>query len=189
MKSSIGLFYQLTVTDKNGKIIRKTRLRRSKSFCIAFLRAIMIHMLIHANKTIKDVLGADETCPPYVNMLSSNGAVGDVARGIVLGTGTTTPDNLDYVMETLIAHGSGAGELNYAAQTDIEAQEIGANIDYQLIRSFQNLSGGTINVTEAGIYSHIQITKYAMIVHDVFTAVPVGDGQTITVTYTFRTTV
>ena len=188
MNSSIGLFYQLTVTDKNGKVVRKTRLRRSKSFCIAFLQMLQVQML-QIDVDIRDNLNSLETCTPGVSNLFAAAPADDVTRGIVLGTGTTPPDNMDYVMETLIPDGNGANELEYAAQTDINAQEVGANVDYQLIRSIQNLSGNPINVTEAGLYTHILVNKFGLIIHDVFTAVPVADGETITVTYTLRTTV
>lgn len=188
MKSSIGLFYQLTVRDKNGKIVRKTRMRKSHSFCIAFLQLFQVLAMTTA-VNIRDNLNSLESCVPHANCYLLSAAEGNVNAGIVLGIGITTPDNLDHVIETLIAHGSAATQINYAAQTDIAAQEVGANVDYQLLRSMQNLSGSTINVTEAGIYTYIVTDKYGMMTHDVFTAVPVANGQTITVTYTFRTTV
>lgn len=189
MKSSIGMFYQLTVRDKEGKIVRKTRLRRSRSFCIAFLQILQVQML-QANKQIRDTLNSVETCAPLSDNFKANAAATINVNGIQIGTGTTTPTNTDYALETLIAHGSGATQINYAIQSDIDAQEVGANVDYQLLRSMQNLSGSTINVSEAGIAGYLLApAKYALLVHDVFTAVPVANGQTITITYTFRTTV
>jgi hypothetical protein len=189
MKSSIGLFYQLTVRDKNGKVVRKTRLRRSRSFCLAFLQVLQVQLLTE-DKDIRDVSNSLETCTPYATNLWAAAPAGNDTIGIVLGTGTTTPTNTDYVMETKIEHGSAATQLNYAIQTDIDAQEVGANVDYQLIRSMQNLSGTTINVTEAGILAYIASpAKYGLMVHDVFTAVPVLNTETLTATYTFRTTV
>ncbi|MBA7530801.1 hypothetical protein ES705_23012 [subsurface metagenome] len=189
MKSSIGLFYQLTVRDKNGKVVRKTRLRRSRSFCIAFLQMLQVQML-GVDKDIRDNLNSLETGTPASTNFFGAGPAGNDDWGIILGTGTTPPTNTDYVIETKIEHGSGATQINYAIQTDIDAQEVGANVDYQLIRSFQNLSGSTINVSEAGFYGYVASpAKYGLMVHDTFTTVPVLDGETLTATYIFRTTV
>ncbi|MBA7528943.1 hypothetical protein ES705_21135 [subsurface metagenome] len=188
MKSSIGIFYQLTVRDKSGKVVRKTRLRRSRSFCLAFLQMIQVQSML-VTGTIKDVDGSNESAPKYESMFAVNAGAGQDIYGTQLGTGTTPVENDDFVMETKIMNGGGATQLNYGLQADIPAIEVGANVDYQLLRSFTNNSGGTIQVTEAGIYAFIKAATFAMTVHDVFTAVPVADGETITATYTFRTTV
>ncbi|MBA7531057.1 hypothetical protein ES705_23268 [subsurface metagenome] len=189
MKSSIGLFYQITVKDKQGKIVSKTRLRRSKSFCLAFLQALQVQYNIAANVVIKDTLAANETCVADEDMLDIHAASGVDTLGLLVGTGTTPATNIDYVMETKIAHGGAATQLNYGELQEIAAAVVGANVDYQLFRAFTNTSGGTIQVTETGIYCWIKIGKYSLIIHDVFTAVAVANGETITVTYTFRTTV
>ena len=188
MRNSIGLFYQITVKDKNGKIIKKTRMRKSKSFVIAFLQLLECQGM-GVQPTIKDTSAANITAIKNATNLDLAALESDVTRGILVGTGTTTPTNADYVMETLIVDGNGAGEMEYAAQAYVSAQEVGANVDLQFSRTIQNLSGNTINITEAGICNVFNTNKKAMTVHDVFTAVPVADGQTITVTYTLRTTV
>lgn len=191
MKSSIGIFYQLTVTDKNGKIVRKTRMRRSKSLCLAFLQMLNAEMG-PTTVSVKGTTGVSQDADPALTQLfASNSGEGDVSQGILLGIGTTPVATDDFVMETLIANGAGAGQLTYAAGSFIVAQEVGANVDFQMLRSAQNLSGGTINITEAGIYAYLSTTGTlrALIIHDVFTAVPVTNGQTITATYTLRTTV
>ena len=190
MKSSIGIFYQITVTDKKGKVVRKTRLRRSRSFVLQFLQFLSVAMK-GASVSIKDITSAMKTVTPHSDDLEVHASIGDVALGIVLGTGTTPADDTDYVLETLIAHGSAATQINYAGMSYIEAQVVGANVDFQASRTFQNLSGSTINVTEAGIYANGYATGdfSFLIVHDIFSAVAVANGQTITVTYTLRTTV
>lgn len=187
MKSSIGLFYQITVTDKNGKVVSKTRLRRSKSFLLQFLQLLEVHMK-QVGVTINDITNTPSEIGVHSSTFRIAAGIGIVNMGIIIGTGTTPPTNADYVVETIIGHGSGAGQINYAAHSFVTTQEVGANVDFQHLRSMQNLSGGTINVTEAVIYANAT-AKYLCIVRDVFTAVPVADGQTITVTYTLRTTV
>jgi len=190
MKSSIGIYYQITVKDKTGKVIKKTRVRRSKSCVLQFLKLLSAQMM-QAVTSIKDVTNTAKNVSEYASNFATDGAIGSVDKGIVIGTGTTAPDNTDVALETKIAHGSGATQINYAANSYVGAQVVGANVDFQTVRSMQNLSGSPINVTEAGIQALMYSAGnfYALIVHDVFTAVPVADGQTITVTYTIRTTV
>lgn len=150
---------------------------------------IQVQCGMSANVDIKDILGASETCSSDSNMFVMAASAGDDALGMQLGTGTTAPDNTDYVMETKIAHGNAATQLQYGSQGEVAAAEVGANIDFQIIRSFTNASGGTIQVTEAGVYNFILSGKYALTIHDTFTAVPVLNTETITATYTLRTTV
>ena len=188
MKSSVGLYYQLTVTDKKtGKVIRKTRLRRSKSWVIAFLQTVEVQMM-QVGVNIRDVLNTVNAINPNQLNLDVTSGVGDDTEGIIVGTGTTAPDNMDYVIETIIAHGAGAGQLNYGAMSKTTSAEVGANVDFLLTRTFTNASGGTINVTEIAVYS-LSGAKTNMIIHDTCVAVPVNNGQVLTVTYTLRTTV
>jgi len=188
MKSCIGVYYQITVTDKKtGKVIRKTRFRRSKSFLLQFLQLIEVQIM-QANVNITKIDGGSSSFPPDTTILDSTSAIGDDTEGILVGTGTTPVDNLDYVMETLIDHGVGGGELSYGAMSKTTTGEVGANVDFILTRTFTNSSGGSISITETGIYTHSGTVDF-MYLHDVFTAVPVGNGQVATVTYTLRTTV
>ena len=190
MKGSLSLFYQITVTDKNGKVVRKTRMRRSKSFVLAFLKMLEAEFNTATGIQVKDTAGANiEANYGYTALFACVAPAGTVTTGIVVGTGTTPHATDDYVMETLIAHGSGATQLNYGSQSFINAVEVGANVDFQLVRSFTNASGSTINVTEIGLYNQLASTKFALTIHDVITAVPVLNAETITVTYTLRTTV
>lgn len=188
MKSCIGLFYQISVTDKNGKVVRKTRLRRSRSFCIAFLQVLQA-LMSQTDVSVKDSANTARAISPHSTDFQCNAVLSEETKGILLGTGTTPPANTDYNLETLIAEGGGAGEMNYAAASFIAAQVIGANVDLQILRSAQNLSGNTINVTEAGMLVVMDTNYRGLILHDVFTAVPVANGETITATYTLRTTV
>jgi len=187
---NLDLRLKVQVTDKNGKVV-STIEKKSESFVLQFLQFIQVQ-LMQTGVSIKDNTNTARNVIKYDANLKGLGLVNDDTDGILVGTGTTTPTNTDYVMETLIDHGVGATQLSYGSQSIIAAQEVGANVDFQVVRAFLNSSGGTINVTEAGLqvigrYS----STYAdfLIIHDVFGAVAVADGETITVTYTLRTTV
>ena len=190
MKSCIGIFYQLIVRDKNGKIVRKTRFKRSKSFVLQFLQLLEVQMYRSVDVSMKRDVGTMIAVADFASNFDAEAAITDTTKGILVGTGTTPPTNIDYNMETLIAHGTGATQLSYGATSKTTTVVVGANVDFILTRTFNNGSGNTIHVTEVGIITLIGATPYyGLMLHDTFTAVPVLNGQTLTVNYTFRTTV
>ena len=195
MKSSVGLYYQLIVTDKKtGKIISKTAFKRSKSFVKQFLQILEANMFPSVNiANVKDIGNVDRDLVENSQNGNFESPVGNTNYGITVGTGTTAPTNIDYVMETLIAHGVGAGQLSYGVQSKTTTDVVGANVDMILTRTFTNSSGGTINVTEAGMQmiamDDTVTARWFLVTRDTFAAVAVNNGQVLTVTYTIRTTV
>lgn len=189
--ATIKLLYQLTVRDKNGKIIRRTRKKLSHSFVKQFMDLIEACSNITPQETdVKDINDAAKNAQAHANNLNLDAAVGSANSGIVVGTGTGVEDNADVALGTLIAHGAGAGQLNYGAQSKTTTAITGGNVDFILTRTFGNTSGGAITVEEVGIYSEGFSTPfYFCIVRDLTGGVAVANGQTLTVDYTFRTTV
>jgi hypothetical protein len=185
MKPKIQVYYRISVRDdKTGKIVKKGRLRKSKSFVIAFLQ-IMSSEMMADTPSIKDTGGTNRVVTAGQS-LATNGAINSVAAGTIVGTGTTAPTNTDNKIGTLIVPGSGSGQLNYGAQSDVAAQVVGANVDYTQTRTFQNLSGATITITEIAMYGTYSTFTFC-IIRDLATQA-VLNNQTATVTYTLRTT-
>ena len=186
--SKIEAFYTLEVKDKNGKTVSKVT-KPCHSFVIGFLQLVECQLYQGISVTVNDVTGTPTAQNNHaINLNLKVGATED-GRGMLVGTGTTPVDNLDYTMETQIAHGTGAGQLSYGSMSKITSAEIGANVDFQMIRTFSNTSGSTINVTEIGLYCYGGGGEVCMILHEIVTLTPVANGQTLTVTITFRTTV
>jgi hypothetical protein len=81
----------------------------------------------------------------------------DDTYGIIVGSGTTVLTTLDqfYNLESKIAHGTGAGQLDYNPTTTYDlGLDTGVTppvYRYRLVRSFTNLSGAGININEVGI--------------------------------------
>ena len=186
----IKAYYQLFLHDKDGKLVWKSRKRRSKSFVIAFLQLIEAQGNFAA-VDIQDITDTTKSIGANTQNIRTAGAVGEVNRGIVAGTGTAAEANDDYGLETLIAHGVGAGQLSYGLQAVVGAAVVGANVDLIFTRALLNSSGGLITVTEIGMYCSAGVVpNYFCIIRDVLPAgVDVPDGQTLTVQYTLRTTV
>jgi len=116
------------------------------------------------------------------------------AYGIVVGSGTTPPTSSDYKLETKIAHGVGAGQLDYGAHSLTVAAVVGSNVDLVISRTLYNGSGATVTIKEIGVYEYgdhpfLGGMKVAMLIRDVITPVEVEVGETVSVQYTLRTTV
>jgi len=207
----INLLYRCIVKDKNGKIIKRSRWKKSKSFVANFLNLLdgitnMNAGAVHTQVTCVSTANANvpilvtpstDNYANYFRHLESYLAMlaldNDDSYGIQVGTGTTAPTNSDYALATKIAHGVGAGQLDYGGHSRTSAQVVGSNVDYVISRSFYNGSGASITVNEIGIavacMNNQGTTYYFLIVRDVITATAVANTQTLTVQYTIRTTV
>jgi len=195
--AGLKAYLETKVTDKHGKIVSKKRIL-SKSFLVGFLGLIEGYFRgAPAGSSVRDILNSVEDFPDATSSASYImgvwGADDDDSFGLVVGTGTTAPDNMDYKLETLIAHGVAATQLDYGGTSYVAVTEVGANIDLQILRTFTNSSGGDITVEEVGIYAIAVETggtnKVVAIIRDVTGGILVANGQTLTLTYTLRTTV
>jgi len=186
---NVKAYYQLTVRDANGKIVRRTRRKLSKSFVIAFLKIVEVQMRqITSGVTDEDTGGTSRTLGCGTAGLKCEAAIGASTYGIVVGTGTGAESNIDNALGTQIAHGTGSGQLSYGAMSYTTTAVVGANVDLIATRTFNNGSGASITVQEVAIYAYGALYIFC-IVRDLTGAVAVANGQTLTVDYTLRTTV
>jgi len=194
---SIGVWYQVQVHDNEGNIVSDTGPRRSHSFLFQFLQ--ILYTVIYAAGDIaggKDTGGTASTVDfsALVNnyvMACNAGAAS--AYGIVVGTGVGVEDNMNYALGTAIAHGVGAGQLQYEAHAWTAPAVVGANVDFEMRRTFTNGSGGSITVEEIAVYARTKkvtsVSTLFCILRDLTGGVAVADTYTLSVKYTLRTTV
>jgi len=190
----LKVYYQIFIHDKNGKLVRKTRKRRSRSFVIQFLE-IMYSMFIETTTfTVTNLAGTEDiwlgSSTPRALAIA-----GETEAGILVGSGITPPTNNDFILANQIAHGSGSGQLQYGSQAFIAPSVVGLNVDIICTRPFANGSGAIITVREIGFAvgegtSAPTTTTGRLIIRDVLpTEKNVSPLETLTVQYTFRTTV
>lgn len=199
--ATIQVLVRAVVRDKDGKIIYDSGQKPSESFVRSFLR--FFGGLFDAVKTSEPditntsrvIIDTDQSATwSYCDQFfRCDGGAGVQTKGIMVGSGTTAPTNTDYALETRIAHGVGAGQLQYGTMTFGAVAVVGVNVDLELQRTFTNGSGATITVREVGIYVYqndpSETAATHMICRDVITAVGVPDKCALTVYYTLRTTV
>lgn len=154
--------------------------------------------------SIKDTAGAIKSgdCPVCISPATSvdgtasgyRAAAGDNTRGIVVGSGTNAENFEDYALQTQVAEGAGAGQLNHAQS---EAHSITYTpatkvLENELVRYFNNNSGGDIGVNEVALYAHGRVAGAApdwLQARDKLpSTVTVPDTGQLKVTYTVQLT-
>lgn len=115
------------------------------------------------------------------------GGLGDTTQGIVVGTDTGAEDFNDYALGTLVAHGTGAGQLSYAAQEATTRAYTAGTLTWAgtLIRYLNNNSGGAIVIGEVGLYVCVSASPDEMLCRDLIDpTVSVANTAQLKVTYT-----
>lgn len=190
--------------EKYAALKRSTGEMKSHSFVLQF-QQFLEAMLAHPYNNYTDAfscLDVNNTARtvPY-NTSASQGIIYWVPAveasattstyGILIGTGATAPTNTDYVIETQIAHGVGAGQLQYQATSMGAAAVVGANVDSVITRVFVNTSGGSITIREIGLVAYWRYdsgTSYFTFTRDAVNQA-VANLEVAVVGYIIRTTV
>lgn len=194
-------YYQIIVSDKNGKVIKKYREKRSRSFLLQWLQILNSYLRRvngtprYAISTVRMTSGStvnfDASDSVSLSAPALNAGESDDTYGLVVGSDSTPVENANFKLAVQILHGAVANKLVYNAHSWIDTQVVGDNVDFRILRSFTNLSGGTITIREIGIYTKMRGSSNLQvfcILRDIPDLVELEDQKTITVIYTLRTT-
>ena len=115
--------------------------------------------------------------------------------GILVGSGTSAESFEDYVLQTLIAEGTGAGQLNYVA-TDVPTKSYVAGTKtwtITWIRYMNNNSGGDVSVNEVALVTRGEIAglsnvRWAMSRDKLGATVTIPNTGQLKVTYSLSLT-
>ena len=122
-----------------------------------------------------------------VRVTAAQGTVGVSSTGIVVGSGSTAVTISRYALATQIAHGVGAGQLSYAAQTYTAPTTDGTKRYWKITRVFTNTSGGTVTVREVGLYANFSGAAH-MLHMDLTGDIAVANNQALTVVFEYSST-
>jgi hypothetical protein len=150
-------------------------------------------MADNSNITLTDTAGTGRTI--YQNQmdnyaLAADAALGDAFYGIMFGTGETAVDQDDSQMDSVITHGTGAGELEFSACTVGTVSKNGNISSYQITRTVTNNSGGDITIKECGLGVRTNDAGYKILIERTILPTPytVVAGATAYGRYTIRIT-
>lgn len=186
---------ELTVKDKDGKVTEH-RVLKSESFVRQWLELLYVqaagmrwygYPVRDTSNTVRQVQADEES-------MRADALATDTTYGIVCGTGTTAPNIDDYTLEAQIAHGVGAGELQYSDMAIAHPAYDATTSQLTVTRDFANGSGATVTVYEIGLVLTMQATddttRYFLVIRDVIGAgIAIPTGQTLTVNYRIQATV
>lgn len=183
------LYITIKVTDRDGKVVKQFT-RKAHSFLKQYNELVYAQMLAGVTGVV-DTGGTPRTVASHASTLLSTGGATDDTRSIVFGRGSTAVTISNYVLETPIAEGTGANQMNYQLHSTTAPAVVGSECSFTLSRSAINNSGSSITVTECGIYCYGGGTTWKFcIVRDVLaSSVAVPDGGAITATYTIKVAV
>jgi hypothetical protein len=175
---------KIVLRDKNGKI-KKIVEKECNSYVKQIISALRI-LMGGAAAYITDTTGTPRSKDYTATILLSVGGSGNAGYGIIVGTGDTAVEIDDYVLETPITNGIGAGQLQYGATSFIDVVIIGSTAKFTISRTLTNDSGDDIDVKEVALYS---ANTQSFMLERTLLPFTVADGESGTVTYTISCTV
>ena len=187
--------------NRKGQLLEKIK-QKSRSFLKQFIQLIEVQ-INQADKSITDITVTDRTVSVQdINLFCVPGGghgYPDPSRrtvqvenvGVVVGSGTASVTPSDTKLEAKIAHGTGAGQLVYLGCGLKPVVTSGSDAYVDLVRFFENNSGGDVTVSEVGIYALGSSNHYGFcICRDVLSSsITVADGQLLKVRYRIKVTV
>jgi hypothetical protein len=115
---------------------------------------------------------------------------GVTTGGILVGTGTDATTISTYGMQTLIAHGGGANQLQYGAMSIVGWSTSGSDSWFEVSRVLTNNSGSNITIKEIGLVGRVNSTSSHHVLGDrTLQDITINNGTGKTITYKFKITV
>lgn len=196
-EGEIGAVLEITVKRADGTV-REHWAKKSESFTRQFLDLLIVQMAgvdPRSGIEIRDITNTLVNIGMGPQSFDSNALVNDDTFSVVVGTGNTAPTITDYAMETKIAHGAGAGQLQYSLTAFGLPTSNATQSHFTITRDFSNASGGDITVNEIGLYQRarevgIVLSDNSRSLHVFLTirdtiigGIVIGNGETLTINY------
>jgi hypothetical protein len=189
LPGELGAVLEITVRKADGSI-REQRTLKSESFVRQFLDLWLVQALNvpdsapfqvrDTGNVLRDIIYSYYT-------FAANALTGDITFGIVVGTGNVAPQITDYALGTPIAHGTGAGQIQYGNMAFGLPASDATMSHFTVTRDFAYSSGGDITVNEIALYVKAYAghnVRYFMTIRDVVVGgITVPNGETLTINY------
>lgn len=195
----LGLGIEIILKDRNGRIERQ-EVKKSNSFVRQFLELLFAHSKMTSGSLpvpAKNTDGEQLFVWATGDTFNCSAATGVTTAGIVVGSDVTTPTIDDYALGSLIAHGTGAGQLQYSALVFGAPASDGTTSQFTMSRNFTNGGGANVTVYEIGLIGSARAVlnytgssvRYFLLARDVIPdGVVIEDGKTLTLNYRVQAT-
>jgi len=170
---------------EGDRIVKRQRPKLSKSFVVAFGK--LLYMLMSGNSiSMQDTSNVTRTGYVY-NNINIAATSGNTYYGIIVGSSNAAESINDYNLGTQIAHGAGAGQIQYGANTTGSPTATSTTASFRITRVFTNTSGGNVTIEEIGLA--FSSGYYFLIIRDITGTITLTNGQAITINYDLTTTI
>jgi hypothetical protein len=195
---NLDMYIKFDMTDLEGNLIKPGTFTKCHSLVQAF--AAWIAGYVNGNVAVAlvpDTSNINRTLPSpslgYGWWGGTGGvpAIGVTTHGILAGTGTTAPAITNYGMQTLITHGTGAGQLSYAAQImNTTLWTVSGSDSYcENARTLTNSTADTITIREVGYVVNMTGTTGRFLIDRTAVNQAVLASTAVVITYRFKITV
>lgn len=198
-EGAVLLECEYVVSDPKTSKIHHQHTELGDSFVANFIKILAMQCSHHyamdtgSAQTLKDTGGSvrtgdDTYAGNRTSVFDCNALVTDDTHGILVGTGDTAVDINDYVLDTPVAEGGSATQMNYGNHSVVVPADDESTYSYAgITRTIVNNSGSAIEVAEIGLVACMRWDssnlRYFLLLREVLgSAVEVGDGLTLTVT-------
>jgi len=208
-QKSFSATLTIIVRDKEGNVIKRYK-QKSHSPTANFI-GLMIPLIWYVNTgnswTFTNTINNTSSYTPSITgngsgiIYPNNGFnMGVNINSISVGSGTQSNPYRAYNLASPIANGNGTGQLTYSSINEPTNITINGNQAYFIIsQSYANQSGGTVNITEVGIFLNLYLGTTAtnssanatrvytvLVWYDALSSpISVGSGQSVIIYYTF----
>ena len=186
VRGACALYYSYQVRGVDGRIKVPFRRRTARSFLKQYIVWLYLKATSPAAQSLTDTSGSASDVNRNTD-LNIKTAAGTSTTGLVAGTGTNAVTLTDTKLQTQIAHGTSAGQLDYGASVVNQPSSDSTSTTLILTRVFANSSGGAITVREIGIYASTGSVVLCIVRDTVTIALAIGDQ--LTLNYILKTTV
>ena len=188
---NLSISKQLIVRDGAGQVLYDTGCIPCHSFAKQFAQLIFNIAPFGCSRftptTVTSTVGSSVTASTSM-ALRTDASATTSTYGIQVGTGTAAESINDTAINTQIAHGTSAGQLQYGAVSYGAPSTTATTTTFRCTRVFTNGSGGTVTVQEITLVSLTGSNGF-LLIRDLTGAVAVTNGAQLTVNYDFTTTI
>jgi len=171
-----------------GRLLSRRRVK-CHSYVGNFIDLLYVQFA-QSNQSITDTSGVSRSVGISQYNLWAYAAAADDTKGVLVGTGTAANDVAKYALATKIAHGTGAGQLQYGACGIGVPATVGQKRQMTIARTFTNVSGASITVNEVGlvIQGLVSGSTYYFLVERTLSTNAIANTASATWTYTISIT-
>ena len=189
----IDTYIKFTGIDKYGNIIAERKEEKAHSLVQGFIASLYNMAFNTTVANVPDTGNVNRTLSTSQFSWSNTGygASGDNTSGIVAGTGTNAVAITNYSLQTIIPHGTGSGELEYAGEILDEGWTVSGSTSYfSRKRTLTNNSGGAITINEVGHIARIGSSGFRILTERT-KPIPyeIANGTGVIITYKWQISV